>query len=157
MVHQHAKARAIVEPGCLVALLQTEANLVSRRQLADEHISRAATAANLAELALAAAISVTEGGQIVTLHRTKQPANYRYITIDIPPTLLQSRQATVRSWLQYTEPSKYANISLAIHYAPQDQVNQRYESDTAAANTGEQGGLRSASQRWKPGNSADTS
>lgn len=52
---------------CLVAVTLTVANLVSCRQLAG-HISLATTLSSVTELTLATVISVTEGGQMVTLH-----------------------------------------------------------------------------------------
>lgn len=94
---------------------------------------------------------------MVTLHWTKHRANYRYIDINTPISVILPTLVIVCSCCWDTEPSKCASISLANHFAPQDQVNQRCESDTATENTGEQGGLRSSYYRWKPGYSADTS
>lgn len=100
---------------------------------------------------------MTEGGQRVALHSTKQPASRRYIPIETPTTAVPPSRVTVCSCCWHTEPSECASISLANHFAPQDHVNQRRESDTAAENTGERGGLRSTYYRWKAGCSADTS
>lgn len=69
------------------------------------------TLTSVPRLTLAAAISVTEGGQIVNEQNT--PVNYRYIVLNLPNPVTQPTVVTVLLKLQGTKPSGYASILLA--------------------------------------------